>query len=505
MKSGPRLFELIKSLSKEEKRLLKLRAGYGPQAEGQHYYILLFDLLEAQSQFEEKSFKRKYAHLTWMRYYAQVKVYLYEAILDTVVALQQEKDAVMLTTSYLQRVHVLRERGLHRQAMLFLDKAHDLAQEADLQQFMPQIHYLKMVMHTYYFPTAADIQTQEQLLMARSQEATEALHCGLAYMEEYFLYYRLFTYIDMRHVERTELHRAELEEKLRQFEQEQTRMEACPSVSLRLLRWKNESIIKNLLHDGAQGRYSLQSLRLLEQQPKFILHRPHFYVTALYNACSEALAFGDVDTARDCVARFEQAGQLYGKKAHFNMLEHRLRSIIMQITLHIGEETYTQGLAFYESQIAWLASNKKEALQRLRLTLQFVVGTLYFWLGKESAALKSWSPFFRSTPVPSVVQMQQHARLLRLLFLWQRGDWAGLEIEARGTRFFLKKIGEWDTFSQILFRFVRRCCQLPSRMRRALACFQRELEALPKGNPAFYLFNYLHWTRLQRERLRSYE
>ncbi len=500
MKSGPRLFELIKSLSKEEKRLLKLRAGYGPQAEGQHYYLLLFDLLEAQSYFDEKAFKRKYANLAWMRYYAQVKVYLYDTILDTVVALQQQKDAVMLTTSHLQRVHVLRERGLHRQAMLFLEKAHELAKEADLQQFMPQIEYLKMVMHTYYFPTAANIQTQEERIQQRSEEATRALRCGLAYMEEYFLFYRLFTYIDMRNDERTERHRAELEALAQRFEEQQTETEACESPSLKLLRWKNESITKNLLHGGAQGRYSLRSLQFIEEQPKFILHRPHFYVTALYNACSEALAFGDLDTARYCVQQFEQAGQMYGKKAHFNMLEHHARWVIMQITVFVSAEEYKEGLAFLEQQRPSL-SKLKTVQHRLWLTYKFVVGTLYFWLNKEAATLENWSPFYGKS-VSSVIQMQQHAQLIRLLFLWEQYDWAGLKIEAKGVRFLLRKIGAWDEFSQSMFRFLRRSCQLPRRMMRALGCWRREMEAMPVANSAFYLFDYLRWARLKGARRR---
>lgn len=118
------LFTLIHSLTAEEKGYFK-KFATRHSADG-NKYLQLFDAINKQTAFEEKSLLKKF------KAYPSMKVYLKEMITDSLLLFYRQRHPHIDLLSQIQKVHVLLMKGMHDEALKILDKAIKQAQQMEL-------------------------------------------------------------------------------------------------------------------------------------------------------------------------------------------------------------------------------------------------------------------------------------------------------------------------------------------------------------------------------------
>ena len=126
MKYNADLYKLIKSLTKSEKRYFKIYSAQHTKNESNNY-IILFDAIDQQENYDEEKLKRKFRKHTFGKNLAKTKYLLYELIIKMQLQLRNGKDVESKIRYLLQTVEFQYSKSLYDQAFVSLRKAKKLA------------------------------------------------------------------------------------------------------------------------------------------------------------------------------------------------------------------------------------------------------------------------------------------------------------------------------------------------------------------------------------------
>jgi len=113
-----RVFELVKSLSKNEKGYFKKYSQKYIQEDGNNC-ILLFDAIDKQEQYDEKEIKNKFATKKFVTQLHVTKIYLYELVLKSLEAYHNEHYSMR---GKLYQIELLFDKGLYDHCEVIIER-----------------------------------------------------------------------------------------------------------------------------------------------------------------------------------------------------------------------------------------------------------------------------------------------------------------------------------------------------------------------------------------------
>lgn len=127
------IFDLIKSLNRNEKGYFKKFSlvygdGYNEQSQN---YILLFDAIDEQEQYDENALKLKFNKHNFVKRFPVIKAYLYEMILKSLRSYYSGLSAADDIKILLRNVEILYKKNLQNGALRYLNKAERIALQYD--------------------------------------------------------------------------------------------------------------------------------------------------------------------------------------------------------------------------------------------------------------------------------------------------------------------------------------------------------------------------------------
>lgn len=126
MKPSNELFDLIKSLTKSEKRFFKLSSSI---QSGEKNYFKLFDYIDSQSTYDEKKLKEHFEKERFIKHLPSEKNHLYKLILKSLRQFYGEQSASSILKQEIKNIELLYNKALHKEATKFLKRAKKLAAE----------------------------------------------------------------------------------------------------------------------------------------------------------------------------------------------------------------------------------------------------------------------------------------------------------------------------------------------------------------------------------------
>ena len=108
------LFQLIKALTKQEKRYFKLHASRHVIGK-ENKYVKLFDAIDQQKEYNEERIKKKFNHAPITRQLHVAKNYLYHLLLDSLRSYHESKSEDKFFT-LLRNAQLLFNKGLYCKA-----------------------------------------------------------------------------------------------------------------------------------------------------------------------------------------------------------------------------------------------------------------------------------------------------------------------------------------------------------------------------------------------------
>jgi len=128
------LFQLIRSLSRNERRYFRLFSGL---QEGEKNYLDLFDAIDKLEAYDEKVFIQKNKGRSFLKNLAWRKHHLYDTILSALEAYHKSPDSEIY--SLLHRAEILYEKTLYKQSLKILAKAKSIATKQESFTLMLEI------------------------------------------------------------------------------------------------------------------------------------------------------------------------------------------------------------------------------------------------------------------------------------------------------------------------------------------------------------------------------
>lgn len=126
MKSSPELFNLIKSMTKSEKRFFKLSSSL---QSGDKNYLKLFDEIEKQEEYDEELIKEVFKKEQFIKHLPSEKNHLYKTILKSLRAFHADRSISSILRQEIKNIEILFFKALYKECGKFIARAKKLAYE----------------------------------------------------------------------------------------------------------------------------------------------------------------------------------------------------------------------------------------------------------------------------------------------------------------------------------------------------------------------------------------
>jgi hypothetical protein len=181
MKPSTELFQLIKSLSKSEKRYFKLSSSL---QSGEKNYMKLFDAIEEQADYDEDAIKTKFAKETFIKHLPSEKNHLYNLILKSLRGFYADNSAASVLQEQLRNIELLYNKALYKECTKYIKKAKVIAYQHEKFYFLLDlIDWEKKLIEESYSRGIFDSNLTE--LVKEEGECTEKLSNIAEYQKLY--------------------------------------------------------------------------------------------------------------------------------------------------------------------------------------------------------------------------------------------------------------------------------------------------------------------------------
>ena len=126
MKPSTELFDLIKTLSKSEKRFFKLSSSL---QSGEKNYIKIFDAIDSQDDYNEEALKELFKKESFIQHLPSEKNHLYKLILKSLRSYHSDNSVSSILQQEIKNIEILYKKALYKECNKFLHRAKKMAHE----------------------------------------------------------------------------------------------------------------------------------------------------------------------------------------------------------------------------------------------------------------------------------------------------------------------------------------------------------------------------------------
>jgi len=495
------LFQLIKSLSKSEKRFFKIYSGRHVIGQ-QNNYVELFDLISKQSEYNEESILKKFRGKKLVNRFSVAKAYLYDLILKSMNTYHAQNTVDAQILNLIRNISFLYEKNLYDQADKLIQKAKKLALEFEKISILPEIMIWEKKLMEATFYSNKELED----IFESYKEIKRYLNTAINVNEFWVLDAQLYYQTNLKGIVRN---RSDLKKVESVFKSPLLKsQEEDLSYESRTLMYKIHSTYFFILRDLENCyKYASKLVNLQESRPEMIRYRPMLYVTSLNNLLNITAALNmqaeteeKLSTLRNLMEdeHFNQSSHLQLKmfeSYYYHMLnycrsQNQFDRGMLQTTEiekgleQFGERVDSMGrlmLCFYSFHICYDSRNFEKGLQWLvRIRAQ-----------EEESNIRQDIFFF--------------SRVFYLMMHYELQRWDELKAVIRNTYGYLYKREKQYVFESLLMAFLRELQTVSDHgdFLLRLDKLKTELVALsedPFERKAFAYFDFIEWIdRIQSE------
>lgn len=435
------LFLLIRAMTPAEKRYFRLMAAPYSATRKDNKYLLLFDRIGKQEEYDEPALKRHFSKDSFLgRHFKKAKAHLYNLVLSTLE--RYGRDEYAQVQSQLHQSRILYRKGLYRQSGKLLARAMKEAQAEE------------------YFTALVEAAEQQRSLIAVNREfATEAARLISVNTARYLrreanihdmreIQAKIFRHFTGHHILRTAQQRATLKQlgkKLFGKEPEPLSGRAATILYNTMGIYYQQAGVP-----GKARRYfkKAMSYTAAARTPAGVMN--HAMITSNYiSACMTSRDYGEV--VREATRLLTTCGQ-YPANKRLRQVECSLCHTSMSMYIATGE--FNAGIEFSERvKRKYFA----DAILRDKTLFAFNSAVLHFGTGNYSQVLKLTNSIIRipegTNPIPKTAYW---SRMLQVIALWESGDYELLDYRVKAFYAYLLKRGELYRLEKIILEFVRK-------------------------------------------------
>jgi hypothetical protein len=458
MTSSNDLFELIKSLSKSEKRYFRMFASLNARG-GSSKYLQLFDLIDARSDYDEEKVRSAFAEKFAVRHFSEAKYYLYNAILRSLhmYGIDQWDDMRIMTTMH--HAMLLFDKKLFRQSEKLLARAREQAVENQRWHLAVEAQQLQYRIREQTGTSPQEVDALvEQMLGYNEIWRGNLKHWGI--------YVRLLTRINTTGRPRNSEQLAEFGRLLE--EEHDTRAPHAESQLGAIYRLYSHAIYQQA---GGDYRGAAESFRMMLPMLQSGAWAEHLSVTPiLYNICMLSIKGRDAATFQEHYPLLMERTDKSPRSAYYKL---HITALTLQPEFHLMMGDYHAALA--TSAELELALDLGDDLLDVasRAYIMMLLLSIHFGLGNHDRCIEYLNIIFAMKPDGLPAHRYGVARIYQLMIHFERGDDDLLEHLLRSAHRYFIASGRGFRAEKAIITFIKRA--LRSGSRREWAVMFRDL------------------------------
>jgi tetratricopeptide (TPR) repeat protein len=492
MKPSTELFDLIKSLTKSEKRFFKLSSSLQT---GDKNYLKIFDAVDRQAEYDEAAIKEQFNDEVFIKHFPSEKNHLYKLILKSLRAYHADNSVSSILKQEIKNIEILYNKALFKECNKFLMRAKKLAIEHEKFYYLFElISWEKMLLEEAL--EDGQFTKDLDLLIKEEQEVIEKLRNLAAY---HVLYSKINYVFRSGGFVRSEEDKCIVDE-----------IKNHP-----LIKGKNTALSKRAATicyytqgfcNLAEGDYTVALEKFLRVK-QIVDDNAHLrqdiakrYVRTL-NYITVCLIDGQ---------RFEEAKVSI---AELRSLAEQREFGSTDIALHIFKsaniaelqvcqltEDYERGHEVVAEIVTGMAENEGKLHKEQVLSFSYQIASFYFACAEYSKALHWLNKVLNDNENTLRQDVYSYARLFNLVVHFELGNYDLLEYITKSTQRYLSKRQRDYSVERLVIEYVRKLIRTTNDAdRRGLfEQFEEEMMNLtnaPAERVVLKYFDFVHWAR----------
>ncbi|MFL5765194.1 MAG: hypothetical protein ACJ77K_14725 [Bacteroidia bacterium] len=492
------LFNLVKTLSKGEKRFFKLYAARLNRGSDKKF-IMLFDAIEKQKVYNESKILAKTPALD-PKQFSNLKAHLYYQLLKSVKLCNSSNLENVRITELLDYARILYNKCLYRECVKMIDKAKMLAMENDRAVLLLEILELEKLV----IPKTLESGNEERVnkLIDTTRQVAESIS-NINIFSSLSLKLNVY-YVQMGSVRNS---------------QDLTKVDRFFRSSLPLYNEQDLSFHEKLylynsyvgyyffVRDFSNGyKYAKKWVGLFERQPEMKRHKLEIYIRALNSLLA-------VQNKLNKYAEFcETQKQLISIKRDktLNLTENINLNLFKAIYVHEINRHFMMGEFRSGTRIvAALENELNKFIPKLdkhsTLLLYYKIGCLYLGSGNYKSAIKWLNKIYNEKESDLREDIHSFTRILLLVCHFELGNDDLVELNIRSTYRYFRNKGKLSRYQEYILHFLRHLFHDGSErnLKKRFIALKKQMLSLEKNKfekKAFMYFDIISWLESKIER-----
>lgn len=484
MKARNELFDLVHSLSKSEKRYIKLCAESGS---GERIYVQLFDAIEKTKVNNERHFKKRFEGSVFLKNYAFNKNYLYAFIIKCLVNYNNEKSIDSKIHFMIMQCKILFNKELYRQYFKSIEKVKKFSLKHERYGYYLQVLDMEKI-----------IIKKEEIQSGKSEkiyiEATEAIR----HMKNLFQYSltsgRLLSYYRRHGIQREEGSDVFIQKIIK------NKLISKPLISLTPKERDSYYRIMELIND-IKGNYSgmleaqSQRLKIIQDNPEpFKDNIINYYHDVLSSTIDSSLRLNRLNDALKYI-------NLYKKEKFTNNPElgdFEIITVLSEFLLNVKSSEYEKAGKHIPRLENILLKYEGKILIDTELTIRYNI-VKFFILKKDfEQARQSLNALVIHPYINKRTDYESYLKILNLIIHFELGNYELLKYLIISTYRYLRKRKKIYRLEQLIIEFIRKLAVIESEedLKFEFRQLMKKMETISKDQyekNAFEYFNFIEW------------
>ncbi len=503
MKRKDHLFQLIKSLTKSEKRFFKIYSSRHVIGK-ENNYVKLFDAIEKQKVYDEAAIIKKFANEKLVNRFPVAKAYLYDLILKSMNTYHAKNTIDAQLTELLRNIDFLFQKNLYTQVDKSIRKAKKMALDYERIAILPEIlRWEKKVMNASFY-AGKKLKDIESLQAEENAILEKLLNLNAFWLLDARLYYQynlegiIRTREDLEKVEGI-IHSPLLKEEAQ-----------AQTYSAQKLQYKIFSTYYFILRDFEKCYiYIAKLVKLLESHPTLLKNQPLEYVQAVNNLLNMTSSMRKTEETKNYLQKLEGMMQdKEFKKSEPLQLKLFESYYYHLINYHRNQKNFEEGLLHINAIENGLNEYGDRVDEVGKIMLCFYSFQFCYEAQQHRASL-DWINRIVDNPRTDIHKdIYCFSKILKLLLQYQLNDSNGLKDTIIQTYAFLYRRKPQYQFENLIKRFLRKLTSIQNQ--EAFISLLKELQTSldefandPFERRAFAYFDFRTWLTNEIQRLET--
>jgi len=448
MKPSTELHDLIKSLTKSEKRFFKLHSSL---QSGDKNYLRIFDAIDKQKVYDEEALKKLFAKETFIKHLPSEKNHLYKLILKALRAFHAESSVSGILKQEIKNIEILYQKALYAECNKLLHRAKRIARENErFYYWFELLNWEKMLLEEAY--ESGEFTKDLDALIEEEREVIEKLRNLAAY---HILYSKINYVFRSGGYVRTDEEHAMVEE-----------ISEHP-----LIKGKNTALSRRAatICYYTQGfcqwakrdwRTSLEKFervrQILDDNPLVRADLPKRYIRTLHYIINAQIELNDLKSAKANIKYMRELPGEQGFNGQNIEAQIFVASFLGELRSLDRAGDHEKAIALTTEVIAGMEQLGDRLHKEHELEFYYTLACVNFGAGEMNKAL-FWLNKVLNDNEPTLRQdIFTYARLFNLVVHYELGNYDLLEYIVRSTQRFLSKRHRAEGMETVLMENIKK-------------------------------------------------